>query len=239
MKFSVIIPTYNPKYLRESLQSIKNQNYKSNDVDVIVIDDCSTIDFSDQIAGFDITLLKTEKNSGPSVARNLGIQHARGEYIAFQDDDDISLTQRLAQTAYEFEKEPGVGMVCGNYQIIANGRLQKPFYTKKIKIDYDALMSRNFVATGSVAIRRKILERIKISDGVYFNPEYWICEDYECWLKVSEITRICYLQAILYLYRVVSGGGSLTQRSTIQAAHLSNIARIKTESKKRMESYGL
>lgn len=90
-KISVIIPVYNvEKYLPRCLDSIVNQTFK--DIEIICVNDGSTDDSSkilEQYAKKDkrITII-TQKNSGPSSARNTGLKHARGEYIGFIDSDD-------------------------------------------------------------------------------------------------------------------------------------------------------
>ena len=88
---SITIPSYNvEKYIRHCIESIINQTYP--DLQIILVDDGST-DCSglicDEYAKKDarITVVHTE-NKGVSSARNLGIKHAKGEYIAFLDSDD-------------------------------------------------------------------------------------------------------------------------------------------------------
>lgn len=84
---SVIIPVFNGEaYLRERLKETLNQTYKN--LDVIVVNDGST-DNSAQIAQeFPVRIVNLPKNRGLSVARNTGIDHAKGEYIQFMDVDD-------------------------------------------------------------------------------------------------------------------------------------------------------
>lgn len=89
---SVIIPVYNSeKYLEAALDSVKAQTYKN--IEVLLIDDGSTDDSSeicDRYAENDSRFFVIhQKNAGPSVARNRGIEEAKGEYITFMDSDDI------------------------------------------------------------------------------------------------------------------------------------------------------
>lgn len=89
---SIIIPVYNSdKYLEAALESAINQSYKN--IEILLIDDGST-DASPQIC--DIYSKKDsrvrvihQKNSGPSAARNRGVEEARGEYLTFFDNDDL------------------------------------------------------------------------------------------------------------------------------------------------------
>ena len=92
-KISIIIPVYNDKEnLEYALFSIQKQN-ANNDIEVIIIDDCSDCDYREeikrfQLQGMDIKSLRNDKNVGAGVSRQRGIEHATGEYIAFLDSDD-------------------------------------------------------------------------------------------------------------------------------------------------------
>jgi GalNAc5-diNAcBac-PP-undecaprenol beta-1,3-glucosyltransferase len=88
MKFSVIIPTYNMEHLLpRALESIYQQ--PDDDIEVIVIDDCSTDNTLDLLKNYpDIIVLKTKINSGPCAARNLGIDVASGDLFYFLDSDN-------------------------------------------------------------------------------------------------------------------------------------------------------
>ena len=82
---SIIIPYYNrPKKLERCLNSIGSQTYTH--FEIIVIDDCSNIPFT--VRHNHVKYLKNSTNSGPGVSRNLGMQNATGEFIAFLDCDD-------------------------------------------------------------------------------------------------------------------------------------------------------
>ena len=92
MKVSLIVPVYNvEKYLHGFMRSVIAQNYR--DFEVILIDDCST-DESGQICDTYARenpfcrVFHHEVNQGVSAARNTGLDHARGEWIAFADPDD-------------------------------------------------------------------------------------------------------------------------------------------------------
>lgn len=94
---SVIIPSYNRKEkLIRSLNSVRNQSYK--DIEIIIVDDGSTDNTEDAVKQIDdsrIRYIKHETNMGGGVARNTGIANAQGEYIAFQDSDDVWNNNKL------------------------------------------------------------------------------------------------------------------------------------------------
>lgn len=98
-KISVIIATYNPdiELLELSIRSIQEQSYKN--LEIIVVDDDSTnsSEIKELLSKCGISKYhRNENNSGPYISRNIAIAMADGDYIAFQDDDDISHPQRLA-----------------------------------------------------------------------------------------------------------------------------------------------
>ena len=91
---SIIIPVYNiEKYLKECLDSILNQTYKN--FEVILVDDCSTdssFDICNEYSFKDsrIKVFQNEVNSGGcGIPRNIGLKHAKGDYITFVDGDDL------------------------------------------------------------------------------------------------------------------------------------------------------
>ena len=94
---SVIIPTYNRgRLILDSINSVLNQTYKN--IELIVVDDCSTDNTEEILKSINdsrIKYVKLEKNSGACIARNKGIELSTGEFIAFNDSDDLWITTKL------------------------------------------------------------------------------------------------------------------------------------------------
>ena len=99
MLVSIIIPTHNRKeFLIKALDSVLNQTYRN--IEVIIIDDASTDGTGDLILSYNDERIKYFKNSSNLYAaesRNIGIQNSNGNFIAFLDDDDIWLPEKLEQ----------------------------------------------------------------------------------------------------------------------------------------------
>ncbi|WP_434222722.1 glycosyltransferase family 2 protein [Limnospira platensis CENA597] len=116
---SVIIPVYNcDRFLGEAIDSVLIQTYQ--DYEIIVIDDGSTDETSQVVAslGHKIRYFHQE-NQGSAVARNLGIQQAEGELIAFLDADDFwLLPEKLAQQVSLFDQQPNLAMVQTGWRIV-------------------------------------------------------------------------------------------------------------------------
>lgn len=111
--FSVVVPVYNrAEMLRETLESVFAQDF--TDYEVIVVDDGSTEDIAAVVREFgDRVKLLRQRNSGPGAARNLGIAHATGEYIAFLDSDDLWFPWTLATYASVIEDNEWPSFVAG------------------------------------------------------------------------------------------------------------------------------
>lgn len=229
MKVDVIIPAHNPgEYLEEALISVFKQSYKN--YNIILVDDASKESLQwvkDKYPN--ITYIRNDENLGPAASRNVGIKAGSSELIAFLDSDDVMTQKRLEITVDIFEKNKDIGMVCGNYKMLLFGKTKQPFYQSKINVDYEALMKVNIVACGSVCVKRSVID-----DVGYFNEKYWIAEDYDMWVRISEKHKIHFTENVLYHYRIVPGGRSLTQRSDVQQNHMSNILEIRSESAKRI-----
>lgn len=226
----IIIPAHNPgSYIIEAIESCLKQSYKR--IKITVIDDCSTQDLSFLKKKYpQISLLRTPKNLGPGGARNFGMKETSGGFISFLDSDDIMDKDKIFLSLKEFEKDNSIGLVCGNYKIFVNrSKIKSAFYKKAPAINWKTLMERNWIASGSVTIKRKVFEEI---GG--FDERFWICEDYDYWLRISEKYSIKYINRVLYLYSVCPGNNSLTQRKDIQTKHLENIKIIKKESEQRI-----
>jgi GT2 family glycosyltransferase len=229
MFVDIIIPAYNPgKYLVDAVRSCFAQEYKK--YSVTVIDDYSDEDVKRLLWDFpSVKYIRNDKNLGPAASRNIGIKATGGTLVSFLDADDVMHPRKLKSSVKAFKRKADIGMICGNYRTLVNRvRLLKPFYKSEIKINHSALMRQNFVASGSVTVKRDVFDKVG-----YFNENYWIAEDYDMWLRISEHYPIEYIHEILYYYSVIPEGGSLTQREDIQERHIDNIEEIKKASMQR------
>jgi FkbM family methyltransferase len=115
---SVIIPTHNrARMLREALNSVFAQEGLGTlfELEVIVIDDASSDETGAIVCEFPLVrYLRLETNRGPAAARNAGIKFSKGEYVAFLDDDDLWLPNRLVAEVPILEKQSDIGVVYGH-----------------------------------------------------------------------------------------------------------------------------
>jgi GT2 family glycosyltransferase len=163
--FSIIIPTYNrPQQLARCLQALARQDYPHNCFEVIVVDDGSKTplcvdNFQNRL---DITLL-TQYNTGPAVARNTGAAHAKGQFLAFTDDDCQPDANWLKNLATGFKENPDAAI--GGKTI---NQLTKNIYssTSHLLIDYlynyykSEHNKARFFATNNFALPTKLFHDI-------------------------------------------------------------------------------
>jgi GT2 family glycosyltransferase len=110
-KVSVVIPTYNrADYIAAAIESVRQQTM--TDFEMIVVDDGSTDDTLERLAAFadQVVCLRTP-NQGPALARNVGMQAARGEYVAWLDSDDLYRPFKLELQAALLDLRPEIGFV--------------------------------------------------------------------------------------------------------------------------------
>ena len=122
---SVIIPVYNTeRYLAESIESILAQTF--TDFELIIVDDGSSDRSPEIIREFErrderIRVTRFAQNAGEWKARTAGLAAARGEYIAWQDSDDISLPERLERQARFLQANPEIGAVGVFAHVVTEG----------------------------------------------------------------------------------------------------------------------
>ncbi len=182
MKISVIIPVYNrPTMVERAVKSVLNQTLKPHEI--IVVDDGSTDETPRVLAAFgdQITVLRQE-HRGVSAARNAGIRHATGEWIALLDSDDEWLPNKLTM-AVEFLKENPRFKIFQTEEIwIRNGKRVNP---KKKHQKYQGWIFKQslplcIISPSAVIIKKEILEETGL-----FDETFPVCEDYDLWLRVT------------------------------------------------------
>lgn len=217
---SVIIPTYNrAAYLAESIQSVLDQKLNKK-LEIIVVDDGST-DNTAAIAkkfGKKIHYVKIPHSGYPAVARNAGLNLATGEFVAFQDSDDIWLKNKLAVQLPHF-KDPSVVLVYSNALVMEqNGDITEQFLVdpKILKSGYvfKDLLKTNFISTSTVVVRRSVLQNV---GGFNESDDLRGVEDYELWLRITGLKtgRVKAVKKPLLYYR--RHDKSFSQASSVEA----------------------
>jgi glycosyltransferase involved in cell wall biosynthesis len=197
-KISVIMSIYNgEKYLREAIESILNQTF--TDFEFIIVNDGSTDNSLEIIQSYDdkrIKIINNEKNIGLTKSLNKAIKQARGEYIARQDADDISLPNRFEEQLKYFEEHPEVALLGTSvYLIDENGKiLGKHIVLAKPGIK--DLFNGNQFNHGSVMFKKDVAD-----DSGGYNELFRYVQDYELWLRIAKYYEVRNLTQILYKLR--------------------------------------
>jgi glycosyltransferase involved in cell wall biosynthesis len=208
---SVVIPTYNhARYLNRALQSVLLQTSKC--WEVIVIDNHSTDNTDEVIANFAdsrIAYFKIHNNGVIAASRNAGIRLARGEWIAFLDADDWWMDCKL-QACLDCVND-NVDLIYHDLKIVSDKvsifrRKIVNSWQVKAPVLVDLLLRGNAITNSSVMVRKSLLVSI---GGISENSELIAAEDYNTWLRISEITdQFLYISTTLGYYLEHSQGAS-------------------------------
>lgn len=194
---SVIIPTRNRcNLLPRAIDSVINQGYEN--LEVIIVDDASndaTSDVANKYANrFRIfKYIQNIKPYGGAQSRNIGIQEASGKYIAFLDDDDEWLPDKLLKQIKALEDNRGFGAASCWFYRAFNGKRQEVKLIPEISLDY--LLWENFMGSFSCCIARS-----EIAKSIKLDAHLRSSQDYQFWIELSKITRIYIVKEYLLNY---------------------------------------
>ena len=216
---SVIVPVYNVEnYIAQTIDSVLQQTYTN--FEILVIDDESPDRSVAIIREFDDPRIKiiSQENRGLAGARNTGIRHAQGDYLAFLDSDDLWLPDKLARHVKHLDCATQVGVSFSRSQFIdGEGKALGIYQMPKLQdITPAHLLCRNPVGNGSApVIRKEVFEAIRFQDNLhgceedfYFDENFRQSEDIECWLRIAAETswQLEGIAEALTLYRVNGEG---------------------------------
>lgn len=206
---SVVIPTWNRAHLVcEAIESALNQ--RVGQVEVIVVDDCSTDDTAELVGrrfGSYIHLLRLARRRGAGAARNAGIRLATGKLIAFLDSDDVWLPGKLAAELSVWERFPEADAVVSDSLSLLEGQAGdgSRFALNGLhsaaggqarwisECQWLWTNSENGVATCSITLRRDSLARM---GRTVFAEDLTSCEDWEFEMRMYQLCRVVVLPEV-------------------------------------------
>ena len=210
---SVIIPVYNVKgkYLDRCIQSVLNQSYSN--FEICIVDDAS--DNKETIKALDkykknknIKIKRHNKNMHISITSNDAVKLAKGEYIAFLDNDDILDKNALYEMVAFLNNHPDAEMIYSDEDKVSSDG--KYFYSPILKPDYspDYLLNTNYICHFTM-IKKTLFNKV---GG--FRIGYEGVQDWDLYLRVSEITnKIYHIPRILYHWSIINTSTSLSLKT--------------------------
>lgn len=197
-KVSVVIPAYNAMhYLPETVESVLKQTF--SDFEALIINDGSSdniLHWASGLADSRVRLISQE-NRGLPEARNTGIAHAQGEYIAFLDADDLWEPTKLEKQVRCLDDNPAVGLVhtwlvLVDEQSKSTGRVMK--YNAQGDV-WNQVAEKNVIACPSVMVRRCCF------DVGVFDSNLRSLEDWDMWIRIASRYPFAAIAEPLAYYR--------------------------------------
>lgn len=209
---SIVMPTYNgarngKPYLRQAIESIITQTYSN--FELIIVDDCSTDNTPIIIEEYlnrdsRIKMIRNPVNSKTPTSLNNGFAISRGDYLTWTADDNIYRENAIERMVNFLENNKEYDLVYTDYtQIDDEGKVYR---IMKACDDYQYSLSFTCCITACNLYRRIIYTKI----GNY-NPDYFLAEDHEYWLRIARSFKLKCLHEDLYLYRIHGGAQTNTR----------------------------
>ena len=208
---SIIIASYNHEvFVKQAVESVLNQSHQ--DIQVIVVDDGSTDKTPNVVKQIKdkrlkIIELKENRRFHP---RNIGLKSAKGQYIAFQNSDDVWDKSKLEKQLEYLEQHPKVGAVFTQVKLIdKNGNVLQNTWANnlfdtanKSRIEWlrRFLTKGNSLCISSALVRKDVLDRVGT-----FNESLVQLSDFDMWVRIAAVSEIYILADELTMMRIVKG----------------------------------
>lgn len=231
---SVLMCNYNTNkaFLKEAIESILSQTFK--DFEFIIVDDGSTDDSLAYIKEFKddrIRILENKANRGHAGALNVGIQEAKGKYIARMDSDDISLPTRLEKQVAFMEANEGI-IVSGTWFCRFDHRQKDICHRIRNMDEYRIhLLFSNIPAVNhtSAMYRADVFRKYNIK----YRENYFSAEDYRLWVDASKYGDFKIVEEVLVRYRVhpdsMSIAGSTIMNEFVKKCYAEQLSKLNVE----------
>lgn len=195
---SIITPVYNSeKYISETIDSVLSQTYEN--WEMIIADDCSKDNTAEVIKSFKdprIKYFKLVENGGAARARNVALDNAKGQILAFLDADDMWKPEKL-EKQLGFMKKNKYGFTFTGYEILRDEENKVIKVSKKL--NYSQFMKNTIIGTLTVMLDKDIVGDIRLVD---------VKKDHDSmtWARILRLGHFAYgLNESLAYYRKVEG----------------------------------
>jgi glycosyltransferase involved in cell wall biosynthesis len=194
---SVVIPVHNREHLiARAIASVVSQTLPPDEI--VVVDDGSTDHTAEVVKDLttslsNLRLVSLKENVGAAKARNIGIESAKGDLIAFLDSDDIWYPEKLNKQVKEFKTSNNIVAVFCGLAAISFGTGRRSDHIPKPTIDLEDLYHSNTLVTMSCAL---ISKRTLVDIGG-FDVSLPPCEDWDLFIRLAEVGKISVVQEAL------------------------------------------
>ncbi len=199
---SVVIPNYNRSdLLNLAIESVLHQTFLP--IEILVCDDGSTDNSKEVVSAFNASIVKwidCGKNGRPAIPRNIGIKKASGSWIAFLDNDDVWLPEKLEQQVKLIDNDNKVKAICTNAYRLRGGDFSEIYFKENVDCSYsfENLFYSNQIICSSVLVNKEVLEDLSLFPE---GAEFKAIEDYALWLRISTKYDFYYINKPLLKYR--------------------------------------
>jgi glycosyltransferase involved in cell wall biosynthesis len=213
--------------VKRAIDSVLAQTY--DDFEIVVVDDCSTDDTPVVVRGYDddrVRYIRHDENQGACAARNTGIKHSEGRYIAFLDSDDEWDETKLSKQVECIESESrSVGVVYTGYRVQRSDSLELGQVPSKSGDIHRDQLTKDWVSpTSAVLVKKACFDSVGV-----FDTELQARQDYEMWLRISQKFKFEYVkEPLVILHQDVSNRITSNVQSRM-AAHQELLERISGE----------
>lgn len=212
---SVIMPCYQgARFISQALASVAAQTYRP--IEAVVVDDGSSDESAEIVSDFNcpdtsVRLIRSETNQGIPITRNIAIDHAEGELIAFLDQDDLWLPHKIETQVRALQQQTpdARGIVCAD--ILLQDLARRPEGPMRLieraserfnDMNEDAvlaqLLKRNFISSVTVLASKEAVDSVG-----KFDPDLTGgADDWDLWLRIAERYPLVYVPEALAIYRV-------------------------------------
>lgn len=209
---SIIIPCYNSAdFITTTINSVIDQTYRN--WELVIVDDKSKDDSCKVIEAFvqkhsNIKLIKLEQNGGVSNARNVGLENAKGKYIAFLDSDDVWLKDKLVKQVSYMEEKSLPMTFCAYNRIDEAGAIISRKIEVPYSVNYRQLLSHNVIIFSTSLTLKSVIGDTKFKKAGH--------EDWIFWLDIFKKPFSGYgINEPLVLYRIRQGSVSSNKLKVI------------------------
>lgn len=239
---SVIIDTHNyAQYIDKAIQSVLNQSFPRENMEVVVVDDGSTDHTREVVGKYKNIKYIYKSNEGQASALNLGFRHTKGEIVSILDADDCWYPDKLRRVVEKFLEDEEIGIVHHRVDVVNEHGKKYYNFPFKEKLDEGRVLDKvvglkiKSVPTSGLSFRRKSLEKLMPIPESQFRS----CPDSYLLTHVPLIAKVGAVHNTLSSF-VVHGGNHHLRKGLSQAiSHLSSLTGAYNSMVKKIEEFGI